>query len=123
MFSYINHEPARLEIHVDRGAGWEPLYVARTSEHAWRRDQFDQERFRALVNPFSWKEGRKRYQALGQWAAAQIAAEDPSVRRVRLLMRRRPLPSPRKLRERGELAYGAAFWELEIDPAKPAEAP
>src|SRR5262245_10146166 len=47
MFSHINHTPARLEIHVDRGQGWEPLYIARTDDYAWRRALFDQERFRA----------------------------------------------------------------------------
>ena len=37
MFGVLNHTPARLEIDVDRGAGWEPLYHAHEPAHAWRR--------------------------------------------------------------------------------------
>ena len=110
MFGYLNHTPARIEIHIDHGAGWEPLYIARTSAHAWRGHQFDQERFRGLINAFSWKQRRSKLRQVADWVALQAAADFPEAQRVRIRMHARPLPDPAALQESGELTHTKTYW-------------
>ncbi|MDG1484544.1 MAG: hypothetical protein P8R54_33465 [Myxococcota bacterium] len=110
MFGYLNHTPARLEIHIDNGTGWEPLFIARTTAHTWRAHQFDQERVRGLVNAFSWRSSRRRMRALADWVAVQAAADFPAARRIRLQMHTRPLPDPQELRESRVLAHTKTYW-------------
>lgn len=110
MFGYLNHRPARIEIHIDHGEGWQPLYIARTSAHDWRARQLNQERFRGLINAFSWKRGRGKLRKVADWVAIQAAADFPQASRIRVQMRYRPLPAPEDLRAEGALAHGKAFW-------------
>lgn len=110
MFGYLNHTPARLEIHIDHGEGWQPLFIARTRAHTWRARQFDQERLRGLVNAFSWRQGRARLRKLADWAAVQAAADFPGAKRIRLQMHTRPLPDPEALRESRTLEHTKIYW-------------
>lgn len=110
MFGYLNHTPARLEIHVDHGTGWEPLFIARTTAHIWRARQFDQERIRGLVNAFSWRSARGRMRKLADWVALQAAADFPEAKRIRLRMSTRPLPDPEDLRASRALEHTKTYW-------------
>lgn len=110
MFGTLNHTPARLEIHIDHGAGWEPLFIARTRAHAWRAAQLDQERLRGLVNPFSWKRSRAKLRKVTDWVALQAATDFPQARRIRLRMVARPLPDPAELRATRTLPHTQAYW-------------
>ena len=110
MFGTLNHTPARLEIHIDHGEGWEPLFIARTRDHDWRAKQLDQERLRGLVNPFSWKRSRAKLRKVADWVAHQASADFPQARRIRLRMMTRPLPDPAALRAAGELSHTRAYW-------------
>ncbi len=110
MFGYLNHTPARLEIHVDSGIGWEPLFIARTTAHTWRARQLDQERVRGLVNAFSWRSSRQQMRALADWIAVQAVADFPAAKRIRVQMRTRPLPAPHELRVSRVLAHTKTYW-------------
>ena len=110
MFGYLNHTPARLEVHIDWGEGWQPLHIARTREHDWRARQLEQERLRGLVNRFSWKHSRRRFRELADWLAARAHEDYPDALRLRVQMRRRPLPDPATLRAAGTLAHTTAYW-------------
>ena len=110
MFGYLNHTPARLEIHIDHGTGWEPLFIARTTAHTWRAHQFDQERFRGLVNAFSWRQGRSKLRKVADWVAIRAAADFPEAERVRLRMHARPLPDPDVLQQTRTLEHTKTYW-------------
>ena len=110
MFGTINHTPARLEIHIDHGSGWEPLFIARTRDHDWRARQLDQERLRGLINPFSWRRDRTKLRKVADWVARLAADDFPQARRIRLRMVVRPLPDPAELRAAGELTHSRAYW-------------
>lgn len=110
MFGYLNHTPARVEIHIDHGEGWQPLYIARTTAHTWRSHQLDQERLRGLMNSFSWKRGRAKLRQITDWIALQAAEDFPQAQRIRVQMHARPLPDPATLRQQGELEHTKIYW-------------
>ncbi|MFT5685676.1 MAG: hypothetical protein ACI8RZ_006630 [Myxococcota bacterium] len=110
MFGYLNHTPARLEIHIDHGTGWAPLFIARTTAHTWRAHQFDQERIRGLVNAFSWRNGRGKLRKVADWVALLAATDFPEAKRIRLQMHARPLPDPADYRTSRELAHTKTYW-------------
>lgn len=113
MFGVLNHTPARLEIDIDRGDGWEPLYHAHDPDHAWRRRLWTQERMRGFINDFSWRRHKPRLAQLADWLAQEIPEDVPGALRVRVQMRQRPLPDPAALRASGRLSHGRAYWVTE----------
>jgi len=93
MFVAPHRYPGRLEIDVDRGDGWEPLYVARSDEHDWHRAQLDHDRSRATIFRYSWKHYRSHRGHFTDWVARQVMAEDPDAQRVRVGWLRYRTPS------------------------------
>ncbi|MFT4979365.1 MAG: hypothetical protein ACI8S6_005275, partial [Myxococcota bacterium] len=112
MFGILNHTPARLEIDIDRGDGWQPLYHANDATADWRAGLWRQERMRAFVNNFSWRRSRTRYRQLVDWVAAEVTATEPSAQAIRVLLRPRPMPEPSELRASG-LSHGEPYWVTE----------
>lgn len=86
MFVAPHRYPTRLSIDADRGAGFEPLFEERSSTATWRRHQLDHDRMRASIFRYGWRSYRVSYREFGQWVARQAAADDPTIRRVRLRM-------------------------------------
>lgn len=97
MFVAPHRYPGRLEIEVDHGEGWEPLYVARSNEHTWHRSQLDHDRARAAIFRYSWKHYRVHRAAFADWVAHQVMEEDPDARRVRISWMRYRTPSPEEV--------------------------
>ncbi len=110
MFVAPHRYPGRLHIEVDRGAGWEPLYVARSDEHGWRRQWLDHDRFRAAIFRYSWRHYAKGRRRFTDWVTRQVARDFPDARRVRVSFLRFRTPSPEdvrrgvKVREKRELS-------------------
>jgi len=98
MFVAPHRYPGRLEIDVDRGHGWEPLYVARSPEHSWRRTLFDHDRSRAAIFRYSWKHYRGPRKDFTDWVAREVMAEDPEAREIRVSWKRYRTPSPEEVR-------------------------
>ena len=98
MFVAPHRYPGRLEIDVDRGQGWEPIYVARSDVHTWHRAWMDHDRMRASVFRYSWKHyaGARRY--FTDWVSRTVAAEMPEARRVRVSWMRYRTRSPEEVR-------------------------
>ena len=94
MFVAPQRFPARLEIDVDRGQGWEPLYVERSDTHTWRREWFDHDRFRASIFRYSWRHFASSRRAFTDWVAGQVAADQPDAVAVRVSWVRYQTPSP-----------------------------
>ncbi len=84
MFVAPHRYPGRLVIEVDRGDGFELLYVARSAEHGWHRRWFDHDRMRAAIFRYAWRHYRSARNAFATWVAEQVAAEDPAAERVRV---------------------------------------
>lgn len=82
MFVAPHRYPARLHVDIDRGEGWEPLYVARSEVHTWRRRQLDQDRLRSAIFRYGWRKNAA-YTAFGRWLAARAAEDFPDARRMR----------------------------------------
>jgi hypothetical protein len=99
MFVAPHRYPGRLEIRVDRGQGFEPLYVARSDEHGWRRAWFDHDRMRAAVFRYGWKHYKTARLEFADWVAEQVAADHPDVRRVEVSFVRYRTRSPEEVRQ------------------------
>lgn len=98
MFVAPHRYPGRLEIRVDRGQGWEPLYLARSDDHAWRRAWFDHDRMRAAVFRYGWPHYKAARRHFTDWVARQVAADLPEARRVEVSFLRYRTPSPEEAR-------------------------
>lgn len=99
MFVAPHRYPGRLEIHVDRGQGWEPLYVARSAEHGWHRRWLDHDRFRASIFRYSWKHYVAGRRDFTDWVARTVAREEPDAVSVRVSWMRYRTRSPEEVRE------------------------
>jgi len=118
MFGSVPTKPARVEIRIDHGDGEVvPLFYARHPEHRWRAQQFDQERFRAFMNDFSWRRDKRAWRFFGDWVARQAAVDFPEATRIHLRVRYRPVPRPDELRRVGHIADGETFWGASRDLA------
>ncbi len=94
MFSNPQTHPGRLHIDVDRGSGWEPLYVSRSDEHAWHRSQFDHNRMRKLVGRIIRGGRRGSYSRLVRWIGERAREDFPTARRVRVRLYRWTTQAP-----------------------------
>ena len=111
MFGYINRHPGRFEVELEDDGTWRPLYCATSSSAQWRYSQLSQERLRAIVSPYAWKNGRKSYQRMGLWLSKQAARDFPAATKLRIQMIQLDIPSPAELRELGELPEGKTYWQ------------
>lgn len=94
MFVAPHRYPGRLEIDIDEGQGWTPLYVARSDAHTWHRAWLDHDRMRAAIFRYSWSHYRTSRKEFTDWVATTVAAERPDARRIRVSWMRYKTPSP-----------------------------
>lgn len=94
MFSSPMRYPGWLHVDVDRGQGWETIYVSRSETETWSRGRFDNNRVRKLVGRFSRRKDTKMFRQLAEWVAREVAREDERVQRVRLRLHRMRSRSP-----------------------------
>lgn len=87
----------RLMIEVDRGRGWERLYLARDAEADWHRAWFDHDRMRAAVFRYSWAHYRTPRSQMVDWIAKTVAAEEPDARRIRVSFLRARTRTPQEV--------------------------
>lgn len=98
LFTSAHRIPGRLEIDLEVKGNWTQLYVARSSEHEWRRAALDDTRVRKAVYFMNWRRSAKSYQSFGEWVAREAAADFPEATRVRLRFYRYETPSPEEVR-------------------------
>jgi hypothetical protein len=84
MFSNPETHPARLHVDIDRGHGFETIYVSRSDEYTWRRSEFDHNRMRKLIGRITRDQSPVLYKSLVTWVAAQAQQDFPDARRVRV---------------------------------------
>ena len=83
MFVAPHRYPTRLHIDVDRGEGWVPLYVGRSDEFDWHREQFDHDRMRSVMFRYGWPQYRRNYGRFTKWVGRQVKEEDPTALKIR----------------------------------------
>lgn len=111
MFASINSEPGRLSVSIQQepGGEFEPLYVARDPEHAWRAEQLDQERSRGFMNDWSWGHDQNDYKYFARWLARAAGLDFPDAVAIRVCMLKARLPTPAQL-ESGQRPPEHAEW-------------
>lgn len=107
MFGHITQESALPEIEMRRNGVWEPVYVARSSEHAWRRSLFDHDRVRTWLHEAAWKGRSKGWKTFADWAAREVAEDFEGVEEVRVQFVPIHIPDPADLRVSRRLDAGA----------------
>lgn len=98
MFVAPHRYPGRLEIELDSGEGWQPVYVARSGEHDWMRRLLDHDRCRASIFRYAWSHFRRGRKEFTDWVAVQAARDFPEARRVRTSFVRYRTRSPEEVR-------------------------
>jgi hypothetical protein len=88
MFSNPQTRPARLHVDIDRGSGWEPLYVSRSDEHAWQRERLDNSRLRKWVGRIARGGSAPSYARLVAWIGNLARSDFPEAKRVRVRLQR-----------------------------------
>ncbi len=111
MFGYLNRTPAKLKLELyTPGTGWQDLYIARSSEVAWRKQQLDGERYRGMINAYSWKRSRRGFNRFVDWIACEASGDFPEATTFKASMVQLQLPEPATLRELGKLPETGTFW-------------
>jgi hypothetical protein len=119
MFVAPHRYPGRLEIEIDDGGGWQPVYVARSVEHAWLARWFDHDRFRAATFRYAWKHFRGTRRQFADWVADRAAEAFPDARRVRVSFVRYRTRSPDEVRGGVPAAETREFAEVRpLSPGK-----
>ncbi len=101
MFVAPHRFPARLHVDVRTDAGWEPLYVVGSPDHAWRSQQLRHARARALIFLAPWPRYRKQRARLADWVAREVAEERPDARAVRVRYYKARTPAPGEVAPEG----------------------
>lgn len=124
LFTSAHRIPSRLEIDLEEGGAFRPLYVARSDEHTWRRASLDDTRMRKAVYFLSWRRASRTYGTFAEWVAREAAEDFPDATRVRVRYWRYETPSPEQVR-RGEEPEGRYVKTKLLELARyraPAEA-
>jgi hypothetical protein len=94
MFVAPHRFPTRTEIAVDRGAGFEVVYLARDPELTWNATWFDHDRFRSVLFRMGWPHFKQQRRHLVDFVAKRAAADFPDALRVRVAFLRSETPTP-----------------------------
>jgi len=117
MFVAPHRYPSRLYIELEGADGtWRKLYVARSNEWDWHREQLDHDRMRAAIFRYGWRHYRRPFSRFGRWVAGQVAAEFPEAKRVQLRFYKYRTASPEEVLSHTEPAgqfQRAVIFELE----------
>jgi hypothetical protein len=117
MFTGASLHPHILEIDVDEGTGWRPLYRSRSREFRWRAHQLNHELVRSPVNRFALPRYRSAWRQFSRWVAREVAGELPAATRVRLRLHQTRSRTPKELRQ-GLPAKGEYVREQIIETAR-----
>jgi hypothetical protein len=120
MFGSVPTESAIFFMEGQTATGWEQIHQCRYGERTWRKEFFDQERVRSLLNLFIKKKSRDTYDQFGRWLLPQLKEDFPEYRGFRTGILSVKMPPPDVLAQTGMLESGKRFW---VTVLKPAETP
>ncbi len=96
MFVAPHRFPTRTEIAVDRGDGFEVVYLARDPALDWHAAWFDHDRFRSTLFRMGWPHFKQPRKHLMDFVAKQAAHDFPDAHRVRVSFLRSETPTPQQ---------------------------
>ncbi len=83
MFSNPQTAPSLLVLELDRGAGFEPIYVARSTQHRWNARQLEHHRIRKLIGRVARGSYEAQWRDLTRWLARRASCDFPEGKRLR----------------------------------------
>jgi len=98
MFVAPHRFPSRMEIDIDRGAGFETVFVERSGTYDWMRTWFDHDRMRSVVFRYGWPHYGAARKEFANWVAERAAQDFPGATRVRVSFLSYRTPSPDEVR-------------------------
>jgi hypothetical protein len=103
MFIAPHRYPARLNIDLLFEDGWRTVYVARSDEHTWLRQELDQERMRSAMFRYGWSSYRNTWREFVDWTALRALEDYPEATRLRARMYKQRTPTPEEARAGTEI--------------------
>ena len=88
MFSNPQTTPSLLVVELDRGAGFDPIYVARASQHRWNARQLEHHRIRKLIGRVARGSYEAQWRGLTRWLARRASCDFPEGKRLRVRLYR-----------------------------------
>lgn len=114
MFANVPQKSGRLEIEIEQGGVWEPIYISQDPAHDWRGVELRQERLRGYVSDFSWRRRKGTFPRFVEALGLRAAVDFPSATRLRARMRTLHFPDPATLRETGAVRVGEPYFETTV---------
>lgn len=98
MFVAPHKHPSRLELSIDRGQGWEVVYLQSTAGADWLEEILEHDRSRSLLFRYAWRSFRNAYRHMVGWLGVQAARDFPDATRMRARWMRQRTPTPAQVR-------------------------
>lgn len=114
MFANVPEKSGRLEIEVERGAVWEPVYRSQDPDLDWRGGELRQERLRGYISDFSWRRRKGTFPRFVEALGRRAAVDFPDATRLRARMRTLHFPDPATLRRTGAVRVGDPYFETTV---------
>lgn len=98
MFVAPHKHPSRLEIAMDRGQGWEVVYLQSSPGEGWLEDALEHDRTRSVLFRYAWKSYRRPYRHMVKWLADRAEQDFPDATQMRVRWRKQRTPTPQQVR-------------------------
>ena len=82
---------------------WQHRFIMGSNEANWRRASMDQERFRAIISSFAWKQREGHYTAFSRWLVGEVQVDFPNAQALGVRMARLDIPEPEDLDASGAI--------------------
>lgn len=123
MFSASPSRTSRVEMWLEEGGAWRPIYVPLHPTARWRAELWEDGRVRGAVKALGSDRYREWWAALARSAARRAAADFPTATRFKLQRVSLRIPAPDALARTGRLEERAATGVAEVDLAALRETP
>jgi len=98
MFTHPKQRVGRVWIEIDRGSGFEPVFVSKSDEHTWNGDVLTHNRIRKLFNRVTSHRYKEGFDEFAEWIAPQLARDFPTATRARVRIENYVTPTPEQSR-------------------------
>jgi hypothetical protein len=117
MFAGPHRYPSRLEIDIDEGGAWRPIYIKSDPQHVWLSGKLDHYRMRPFLYRLSWYRydvGSSDFDELARWVASRAAHDFPDAGRARVRFFKFHTPSPGEVKS-GQPVTGEFVPDVVLD--------
>ena len=114
MFVAPHRYPSRLHVDVLIDETWQPIYIARSSNHDWQRPLLDHERVRSMLFRYAWRHHRRNHRKFCKWLAVSAAEDFPDATQIRMRWHQTQTPTPEEVRS-GSISEGSFSTPIVFD--------